>query len=135
ERFPGTGSAGRTFQSAISRVFMRYNISKNKNLRLYYRSSNEAPRIEQMQEVVNNNNSLQLTTGNPALGQTFNSRFVARYSATNPDKLTNFFAMFGGNYVDDYIGNSTIIAGSDTTVLNGIFLQKGSQLTRPVNLD
>lgn len=135
EYFPGNVNAERDFRSVVSRVFMRYNISKDRNFRLYYRSSNEAPKIEQMQDVVNNNNSLQLTTGNPGLGQTFNSRFVARYSATNTQKLTSFFAMIGGNYVDNYIGNSTIIAGSDTVVLNGIYLPKGSQITRPVNLD
>ena len=35
----------------------------------------------------------------------------------------------------NYIGNSVIIANRDTTVYNNIFLQRGSQIQRPVNLN
>lgn len=44
-------------------------------------------------------------------------------------------AFLFGNISSDYIGNSTIIARSDTTLANGYLLKKGSQFSQPVNLD
>ncbi len=135
ELFPGSSSDTRVFESAISRIFVRYNFSPKKTLRVFFRSSNDAPRIEQMQEVVNNRNNLQLTTGNAGLAQTNQRRFVIRYSEANTEKLTSLFLLFGGSHTDNYIGNSTIVAENDTVVYNGITLNKGSQITRPVNLN
>jgi hypothetical protein len=42
--------------------------------------------------------------------------------------------LFGGTIVNNYIGDNTFIAGTDTT-LDGISIQQGAQLTKPVNLD
>jgi hypothetical protein len=47
----------------------------------------------------------------------------------------SFFILLGGTFTENYIGNRTIIALQDTTVLNGIALNKGSQLSVPVNLN
>ena len=58
-----------------------------------------------------------------------------RYSGVSTEKATSFFALIGGNYSNNYIGNSTLIANQDTVVYNDIFLQRGSQIIRPVNLD
>jgi predicted GIY-YIG superfamily endonuclease len=58
-----------------------------------------------------------------------------RYSGVNTEKATSFFALLGGNYSTNYIGNSTLIANRDTVVYNSIVLKRGSQITRPVNLD
>jgi hypothetical protein len=43
--------------------------------------------------------------------------------------------LLGATFTQNYIGNSTIIAQNDTTVMNGILLNKGSELTIPVNLN
>ena len=72
---------------------------------------------------------------NPDLKQDFQQNIFLRYSGVNTDKATSFFALIGGNYSNNYIGNSTLIANRDTTVYNDIFLQRGSQIIRPVNLD
>jgi hypothetical protein len=47
----------------------------------------------------------------------------------------SFFVLLGATLTHNYIGNSTIIAQNDTSVLNGISLNKGSTLTIPVNLN
>jgi outer membrane receptor protein involved in Fe transport len=134
ETFPRAQNDSKIFESVLPRATLRFNITPKKNLRVNYRSSTQAPTIEQMQDVVNNNNTLQLSTGNPFLKQTFNNRIDARYSAANTEKQTSMFFLLGGNFANNYISNSTFIAGSDTVILNGIALKKGSQLTRPVNL-
>ncbi len=104
-------------------------------MRLNYRTSNNAPSIDQLQDVINNTNALQLSTGNPELKQDFQQNLNMRYSVLNTVKATSFFALLGANYSSNYIGNSTLIANQDTTVYNSVFLKQGSQIIRPVNLD
>jgi hypothetical protein len=133
--FPGEYSTARIFESVLPSLWFQYKFTPKKNLRFSYKSNNQAPSIDQLQDVLNNNNTLQLSIGNSDLRQNFQNNFNLRYSAVNTDKATSFFALLGGTYTDDYISNSTIIANNDTTVYNDIFLAKGSQITRPVNMD
>lgn len=135
QEVPTSYTLSKTFESVLPSAQLQYKFSAKKNLRMNYRTSNNAPSIDQLQDVINNSNSLQLSTGNPDLKQDFQQNLNIRYSGVNTDKATSFFALIGGNYSDNYIGNSTLIANRDTVVYNGIFLQKGSQIIRPVNLD
>lgn len=135
QQVPTNYTLGKTFESVLPSAQLQYKFTAKKNLRMNYRTSNNAPSIDQLQNVINNTNSLQLSTGNPDLKQDFQQNLNIRYSAVNTDKATSFFALLGGNYSDNYIGNSTLIANRDTTVYNDIFLQKGSQIVRPVNLN
>lgn len=133
--FPYEYDLERTFRSVLPSGFLRYEISDRQNLRIGYRSSTDAPSVDQLQAVLDNSNPLQLSIGNPELEQAYQHGLFARYAATNTEKNTSFFAMLFGSYVPDYIGRSTIISNSDTLLAEGILLQEGTQLERPVNLD
>ncbi|HRF99621.1 MAG TPA: TonB-dependent receptor [Bacteroidia bacterium] len=135
QEIPSNYQLSKTFESVLPSAQLQYKFSPKKNLRINYRTSNNAPSIDQLQDVVNNSNSLQLSTGNPDLKQDFQNNLNMRYSGVNTEKATSFFALLGGNYSANYIGNSTLIANQDTVVYNSISLKKGSQITRPVNLD
>lgn len=135
QEIPTSYKLSKTFESILPSAQLQYKFSPKKNLRFNYRTSNNAPSIDQLQDVINNSNSLQLGTGNPDLKQDFQQNIFLRYSGVNTNKATSFFALIGGNYSNNYIGNSTLIANQDTTVYNDIFLQRGSQIIRPVNLD
>lgn len=135
QEIPTSYKLSKTFESILPSAQLQYKFSQKKNLRFNYRTSNNAPSIDQLQDVINNSNSLQLSTGNPDLKQDFQQNIFLRYSGVNTNKATSFFALIGGNYSNNYIGNSTLIANQDTTVYNDIFLQRGSQIIRPVNLD
>ncbi len=135
QEIPNNPTLSKSFQSVLPSAFLQYKFTAKKNFRLYYRSNNNAPSIEQLQDVINNSNSLQLTIGNAALKQDFQQNLNMRYSSVNTEKATSFFTLLGGNYSNNYIGNSTIIANKDTVVYNSVFLKRGSQLTRPVNID
>ena len=125
----------RTFQSLLPNAQFQYKFNKNDNFRINYRTSNTPPSIDQLQDVINNSNNLQLSTGNPDLKQNFQNNLFMRYTGVNTLKSTSLFIMLGGTYTQNYIGNSTIIANKDTTVYNNVFLAKASQITRPENLD
>lgn len=135
QEIPSNYKLSKTFESVLPSARFQYKFAAKKNLRINYRTSNNAPSIDQLQDVINNSNSLQLSTGNPDLKQDFQQNLFARYSSVNTEKASSFFALIGGNYSSNYIGNSTLIANQDTSVYNAIFLQRGSQITRPVNLD
>jgi hypothetical protein len=135
QEIPTSYKLSKTFESILPSAQLQYKFSQKKNLRFNYRTSNNAPSIDQLQDVINNSNSLQLSTGNPDLKQDFQQNIFLRYSGVNTNKATSFFALIGGNYSNNFIGNSTLIANQDTTVYNDIFLQRGSQIIRPVNLD
>lgn len=132
--FPSEGDIDKQFKSILPSLMFHYKFTPKKNLRVYYRSSNTAPSVTQLQNVVNNTNPLQLTVGNPLLEQDWRNFLNVRYSATNSDKNTSFFAYYNIIYTQDYIGSSSIIAENDT-IVNGIFVSEGNQLTFPTNLD
>lgn len=135
QNFPTQFSGSRTFLSLLPNAQYQYKFDQKKNFRINYRSSNTPPTVDQLQDVVNNSNNLQLTTGNPDLNQNFQNNIFMRYSGVNTQKSTSLFVLLGGTFINDYIGNSTFIADKDTVVYNDIALANGSQITRPVNLD
>jgi hypothetical protein len=135
QQFPHSLNTTRTFSSILPNAQYQYKFSRQNNLRINYRTNNIAPSIEQLQNVLNNSNSLQLSIGNPDLRQSFQHNVFMRYSGVNTTKGTNTFILLSGTYTDNYIGNSTIIANRDTVVYNDIFLARGSQISRQENLN
>ncbi|RSK51402.1 TonB-dependent receptor [Hymenobacter rigui] len=135
QEFPRPGLTRRTFVNVLPNAQLRYNFSRQQNLRLNYRANTNPPSISQLQEVVNNANPLQLTTGNPNLRQETRHNVFVRYSSAVPEKSTSFFALLGGSYVNNYITNNTIYAGTAPVTVDGVVIPAGGQLTRPVNLN
>ncbi|SNC75166.1 Outer membrane protein beta-barrel family protein [Hymenobacter gelipurpurascens] len=135
QEFPRASLTERNFLNVLPNAMVRYNFSKQQNLRVNYQMRTNSPNISQLQEVVNNANPLQLTTGNPNLRQENQHNLNFRYSSAVPEKSTSFFALIGGSYTNNYITNSTIYAAGGPITLDGIVIPAGGQLTRPVNLD
>ena len=133
--FPFPGNLKQSFFNVLPMVMIRHGASRQKNLRIFYRASTSPPSVTQLSEAIDNSNPLQLKTGNPDLDQNYRHSVFLRYSATNTAKSNIFYLGLGGNYTENYIGNSTTIAFRDTLIANSVFLQQGGQLTSPVNLD
>ncbi len=132
--FPAESKIDKEFTSILPSLMFQYKFTQKKSFRIFYRSNNNAPSVSQLQNVVNNTNPLQLSTGNPLLEQDWQNFLNFRYFATNSDKNTSFFGVYNISYTQDYIGSSSFIAENDTTI-NGTFVSEGNQLTLPVNLD
>ncbi|MDP4267775.1 MAG: TonB-dependent receptor [Bacteroidota bacterium] len=132
--FPFSYNLDKNFTSFLPNAMFQYKFSKKKNLRINYNSSNNAPTITQLQDVINNSNPLQLSTGNPNLKQNWQNMINLRYSSVNTEKNTSLFVLFNGIYTTNYIASSAFIASKDSIVDN-IKLSKGSQISKPVNLD
>ncbi|WP_245970310.1 TonB-dependent receptor [Pseudochryseolinea flava] len=132
--FPYEASVDRSFTNVVPQFSMNYKFTNTRNIRVQYRSSSNAPSISQLQNVVDNRNPLFLRTGNPNLAQDFNQNISVRYGSSNIEKSTSLLMLVNANFVNDYITNTSIIAGNDTTV-NDIPLARGTQLSYPVNVD
>jgi hypothetical protein len=134
QTFPTTDQVERRFNNFLPNVNYRYRISQTENLNITYRASTQAPSLRQLQNVIDNANPLFITAGNPALEQNYQHTTNLRYTKTNLEKSTTFFALLNSSYSENYIGNSTTIASRDNSTVNGVDLEPGAQFSRPVNL-
>jgi len=134
ETFPESNTISQPFNNILPNAMLVYQYDKSKNLRVNYRTNTNLPSISQLQNVVNNNNPLILSTGNANLSQEFSHNIFGRYSATNVPKARTFFVFGSVSLTSNYIGNSNILATKDTMINNEIELRKGSQINLPVNL-
>lgn len=134
QSFPKNLEVEESFNNLLPNAMFEYRPSRTENLRVFYRTFTQTPSISQLQNVIDNSNPLQLSAGNPNLRQQFSHFMVARYSSTNTQRASTFFAMVSANIADDYITNATLVASRDTLLQEGVTLYRGSQLTQPVNL-
>ena len=133
--FPTVSSVNQSFFDFLPNAMWRKKISAVSNLRLFYRASVNFPSVNQLQDVVNPTNPLRVSSGNPLLKQS-NTQFLGgRYSYTNSKTSKSFFANLFVQTARNYISNATFIAKADSVIQQGIVLKKGSQLSKPVNLD
>ncbi|MFN5460558.1 MAG: outer membrane beta-barrel protein [Bacteroidota bacterium] len=132
--FPFENKVNKPFNNFLPMVTFQYRFSKTSNLRMNYRTMTILPTVNQLQDVVDNSNTLMLSSGNSDLKQNFNHFLMTRYNYTNPVNSRSFFFFIMGNWVEDYIGNSTFLARKDTLLDGGILLRQGSQLSKPINI-
>ncbi len=131
---PKTVFVKKNFISILPYVDLKYKISKTESLNFFYRTSTNSPSISQLQNVIDNSNSLILSSGNPSLSQSNSHSVGLRYNRANTTKATNLFLFANAVNTLDFIANSTTIFNRDTTV-NGIFAPSGTQYIQPINLN
>lgn len=132
ESFPGQLNFQKKFYNILPSFYIRYNISKTKNLNISYRSNTQIPSANQLQYVLNNSNPVQLSIGNPDLKQSVNHNFNFRFSSNNSD-ASMIYLMLGGSVTTDYISNHLYIQNRDLPIFKEFKIAPGSQLTIPEN--
>lgn len=135
QEFPAPFALQRTFRSVLPSVRLGYKFTDSKNLEFDYDARTNAPGIGDLQAVIDNSNPLHLRTGNPDLDQSYSNRFSLRYRSYNADTERSFFAMVRSSVTSNNVVTHTTIADAPIELAEGIVLERGSQLTRPINLD
>ena len=135
QEFPTPFTLQRAFRSVLPSVRINYKLTEAKNLTFDYDARTNAPNIGDLQAVIDNSNSLHLRTGNPDLDQSYSNRFRLRYRSYNSETERSFFAMARATVINNNVVTHTTIAEEPIELADGIVLERGSQLTRPVNLD
>lgn len=133
--FPTASSVDQSFTNLLPNAMWRKKLSAVSNIRIFYRASTNFPSVNQLQDVVNLANPLRVSSGNPLLKQSYTHFLAGRYTYTNSKTGRSFFANIFMQAASDYISNATFIAANDSTIQQGIVLNKGSQLVKPVNLN
>ena len=133
--FPYIVNVKRTFSNFLPNARINLPLSKKENIRIFYRANTNPPSVNQLQDVINNTNPLLISTGNPDLDQSYGHRLGGRYQYTNTAKGNSIFVNFFGSLTNDYVATATYIASADSVLTPSVTLYKGSQLTKPVNLD
>jgi uncharacterized membrane protein YgcG len=135
QTFPFVGNVRKTFSSLLPNAQINLPLSKKENIRIFYRANTNPPSVNQLQNVINNTNPLLLSTGNPDLDQSYAHRIGGRYQYTDTKKGNSIFVNFFGSLTNNYVATATYIATKDSVLTPSVTLYRGSQLTKPVNLD
>src|SRR5262249_5696324 len=122
-----------TYYDILPSVVFNNNLSKNRNLRVTWNTTTRVPNIGQLQDDVDYTNPLALTIGNPGLRPQLFQSFLMRYSSTVPERSRSMFLGLQLQRTKSVIGQSTQTAATDT-VIDGVALQRGTQLLSLVNL-
>lgn len=133
--FPELSPISRQYLNVLPFVMLNYKFSSSTNIRLFYRSNTNAPTVSQLQEVPDNSNPLQISTGNAGLNQEFAQTVTMRFGTAGKSSGRSLFFNGSAGLTNNYIGNSVLLPANDTIVYNGIVLRRGVQLSRPVNLN
>ncbi|WP_109831960.1 outer membrane beta-barrel protein [Reichenbachiella versicolor] len=108
---------------------------KNGHIFLRYSTSTTAPSVTQLQNVINNSNPIFISLGNPSLDQSYSHSFMMRINAPNTDKNRTFANFTRATMTSNYIGNQTTFARRDSVVASSVFIQRGAQISQPMNFD
>ena len=135
EHFPMDTTLHKTYSNFLPNMNARIKLSAKSSLRFFYRTSTSPPSINQLQNVINNTNPFFLSTGNPNLQQQYTNNFITRFTFTDPQKGKSFFANLFLQSVNDYVANATYTARRDSVLNSKDTLFRGSQISKPVNLN
>lgn len=132
--YPQPDGLSHNYFSVLPSFTLRYSLDRTNSFQLRYRSRSSSPSVTDLQNVIDNSNPLFLSAGNPNLDQQISHTANLRYLRTTKSGHT-FIAMVGATIQQDYVADSTFVAKEDIALSPTVTLNKGSQFTRPVNLD
>jgi uncharacterized membrane protein YgcG len=133
--YPILSSVNRNFFNILPEAMVNRKISKRSTIRINYRANTNAPSVNQLQNVFNNNNTFFISTGNPDLKQQVSQQLTTRFTFTNTGKSQSLFANVFLQKNDNYISNATFIANKDSVLNPSVTLYRGAQLSKPINLN
>ncbi len=135
QTYPQNLTIQKNYDNLLPNLMFRAKIGTKSNVRIFYRASTQTPSVTQLQNVYNNNNPLYVTTGNADLKQSYNNTLAARFNYTNTAKSNSFFFNAFVQQNNHYITNATYTATKDSALTKTVILARGSQLSKPVNLN
>ncbi len=133
--YPNQSSVDQQFNNFLPNLRWMKKIGNYSNFRVFYRANTNFPSIDQLQDVPNTANLTRPSVGNPNLSQSYSHFGSFRYSYTNTRKNNGFFANIFAQTTNDYITNASYFIARDTVIEQGAQINRGAQLSKPVNLN
>jgi hypothetical protein len=97
----------RQFDRFLPRFRLDYETGRNRNFELNYFSRMVAPRLEQLQPLLNNSNPVYVFQGNPSLEPEYMHLVDLNYMLFDEFSFTNLFVNLRGRYTENKIVNQT----------------------------
>jgi hypothetical protein len=98
----------RTFNNFLYFGMINYAFNKEHSIRLFLRSSTNAPSVTQLQDIFDVSTPQFLSVGNKDLNPSFSHRLNFHYIHSNIEKGRTFMWMFSAQNQQDYISSSTL---------------------------
>jgi len=133
--FPIQTNTKRQFINYLPNANFTYRFSRDSRIRFNYNTATNPPNVLQLQDVINNQNPLNITGGNPNLKQEFRHALSVNYNTVNRTSGANFSVSMHADFTNNRIVSATFIAPVDTFIVDNVLLGKGAQFTRPENVD
>ncbi|HAH24722.1 MAG TPA: hypothetical protein DCL77_13380 [Prolixibacteraceae bacterium] len=132
---PQNSANDKTFSNFLPNFLLNLKYPKS-SLRILYKTSTNAPSITQLQNVIDNTDPTNLSTGNPFLTQEYQHDLSLNFSHANPQSSINYTFYASAEHCLNFIGSKILKATRDTFIPEaGIVLLKNIELDYPVNLD
>jgi hypothetical protein len=113
----------RSYQNWVPSAHFNYDFTNTKHFSLDYTTNVQEPSITQLQPIVNNNDPLNITLGNPELRPAYMHTVNTSFVSFNPASFMSFFAFANAIIMRNAITYAQQIDG------------QGVRTTRPVNVD
>ena len=133
--YPFAANVRKTFNNILPNLMWNKKFNAKNSIRVFYRANTNTPSVSQLQDVYNNTNPLFISTGNTNLKQQVGNTLSTRYTYTNTGKSKSFFANIFLQQNNNYITNATYTASKDSVLNSSVTLYKGSQLSKPANVN
>lgn len=132
-----------TFFDVQPTLTFRYSLEKSRYLKIQYRGRTILPRIDQMQNYVNNNSPTNVRVGNPDLKEGYQHTLNLFYNGSNIRKSRNLTLTLNAMTRSNIVSNSTEVMPCDTIIYpsaaktpgTGVEVEEGAFVRRYVNLN
>ncbi|UXP33683.1 outer membrane beta-barrel protein [Reichenbachiella agarivorans] len=135
QELPQEGQYSNGFNSILPFAMGRLEFKGGADLFIRYSTNTSTPSVNQLQNVIDNSNPLFISTGNPELKQSYTHSLIMRLRKANTDKnrsLSNFTRV---ETTLNYMTNGISFTEKDSVYAGGIVVQKGAQVSAPINLN
>ena len=123
------------FNSLLPNVNFQYNFTKETRIELRYNAKTNTPSIEQLQDFIDNQNPLRISSGNPNLKQEYDHNLVMQFRSINKASGRSFTSGFTADFIQHKISNTIFTTDSAFTIAEDIVLGPGGQYSKPDNFD
>jgi hypothetical protein len=135
QTFPEEVKLEKSFNNFIPEAELKYLINDSTYFISGYDRRTRIGNIKQFQNVIDNSNPLRLRIGNPSLKQTLTDKVYVGFTRNRNSKNSYFSTKIEFRQQKNQISEETIFAQKDTIVYEGMVLNQGNQLLRPVNIN
>ncbi|WP_433901692.1 outer membrane beta-barrel protein [Sphingobacterium puteale] len=133
--FPNILKTKSYFNSLLPNLNFQYNFDKETRIEVRYNAKTNTPAIEQLQDFIDNQNPLRISSGNPNLKQEYDHNLVMQFRSVNKASGRSFTSDFTADFIQNKISTTIFTTDSAFAIAEDIILGPGGQYSRPENFD